>query len=47
MATDTYDHFAWGVLPELAIRVGIRQIELEREQARRATTLRGAAMAAG
>ena len=47
MAADTYDHFAWGVLPELAIRVGMRPIELEREQARRATTLRGAATAAG
>ena len=47
MAEDAFDHFAWGVLPELAIRVGMRPIELESEQARRATTLRGAATAAG
>ena len=47
MASDTFDHFAWGVLPELAIRIGMRPIELEREQARRAATLRGAATAAG
>jgi hypothetical protein len=47
MAADTFDHFAWGVLPELAIRVGARPIELEREQARRAATLRGAATIAG
>jgi hypothetical protein len=38
--TDTWDHFAWGVLPELAIRIGMRPIEFEREQARRAADLR-------
>ncbi|HEU0242888.1 MAG TPA: hypothetical protein VFQ75_03215 [Candidatus Limnocylindrales bacterium] len=41
MVSDTFDHFAWGVLPELAIRLGVRPIDLEREQARRAGTLRG------
>ena len=41
MATDGFDHFAWGVLPELAARVGRRPVELEREQARLAGVLRG------
>jgi hypothetical protein len=40
MTTDAFDHFAWGVLPELADRVGRRPVELEREQARLATELR-------
>ena len=40
MTADTFDHFAWGVLPELAIRLGVRPIELEREQAQRAQLLR-------
>lgn len=38
-----WDHFAWGVLPELAVRLGVRPIELELEQARRAADLRAAA----
>jgi len=41
MTTDTFDHFAWGVLPELADRTGRRPVELEREQARLAESLRG------
>lgn len=43
-ASDRFDHFAWGVTTELAIRVGRSPIELEREQARRARDL--AALAA-
>ena len=39
MATDAWDHFAWGVVPELAERLGVRPVELEREQARRAAAL--------
>jgi len=42
MTTDTFDHFAWGVLPELAARTGRRPVELEREQARLAAALRKA-----
>jgi hypothetical protein len=38
-----WDHFAWGVLPELAVRLGMRPVELELEQARRAADLRAAA----
>ena len=41
MAGDSFDHFAWGVLPELADRIGRRPVELEREQARLAGSLRG------
>lgn len=37
--TNGFDHFAWGVLPELASRTGHTPIEFEREQARRATEL--------
>jgi hypothetical protein len=40
MAADSFDHFAWGVLPELAERIGLRPVELEREQARLAAELR-------
>ena len=40
MTTDAFDHFAWGVLPELADRTGRRPVELEREQARLAADLR-------
>ena len=40
MTTDSFDHFAWGVLPELADRIGRRPVELEREQARLAAELR-------
>ena len=39
---DRFDHFAWGVLPELAARTGRSPIEFEREQARRAGDLRTA-----
>ena len=38
-----WDHFAWGVLPDIAGRLGITTIELEREQARRAAALSAAA----
>lgn len=38
-ALDRWDHFAWGVVPDLAGRLGIRPIELEREQVRRAGVL--------
>lgn len=38
--TDTFEHFAWGVTPELALRVGRTQAELEREQVSRAEVLR-------
>jgi hypothetical protein len=34
-----WDHFAWGVLPEIAGRLGIATIELERKQARRAQAM--------
>jgi len=36
---DRWEHFAWGVLPDLAGRLGVRPIELEREQVRRAGIL--------
>ena len=39
MAGDSFDHFAWGVLPELADRTRRRPVELEREQARLAAEL--------
>jgi hypothetical protein len=42
-ADDRWDHFAWGVLPDLAGRVGTTPRELEAEQARRAAALRTAA----
>lgn len=38
-AGDRWDHFAWGVLPDLAGRVGMTPRELEGEQARRASAL--------
>lgn len=38
-----WDHFAWGVLPDIAGQLGIATIELEREQARRAAALSYAA----
>lgn len=44
--TDTLEHFAWGVMPELAIRLGRKAGDLEREQAERADLLR-ALLAAG
>jgi hypothetical protein len=37
--TDTLEHFAWGVMPELAIRFGRKAGDLEREQAERAELL--------
>jgi hypothetical protein len=46
-ASDRFDHFAWGVLPELATRLGWSALELEREQARRSATLRAAAAGGG
>jgi len=41
--TGRWDHFAWGVLPDIAGRLGISTTELEREQARRAAALSDAA----
>jgi hypothetical protein len=38
-ASDRLDHFAWGVMPELAIRLGRKAGDLEREQAERAALL--------
>jgi hypothetical protein len=38
-----WDHFAWGVLAELGDRTGRAPLELEREQARRASALAAAA----
>ena len=38
-ANDRLEHFAWGIAPELAERIGVRPVELEREQARRAEIL--------
>ncbi len=38
-----YDHFAWGVLADLAGRTGMRPIDFEREQARRSGALAEAA----
>ena len=40
---DRLDHFAWGVMPELAIRLGWKAGDLEREQAERAALLAGLA----
>jgi hypothetical protein len=37
------DHFEWGVMPELAIRLGRKAGDLEREQAERAAILAGLA----
>ena len=45
-STDALEHFAWGVLPELAIRVGRKAGDLELDQAERAQLLR-ALVAAG
>jgi hypothetical protein len=38
-STNRFDHFAWGVLPELAIRLGRKAGDLERDQADRAALL--------
>ena len=40
-----YDHFAWGLVAELAGRIGGRPIAFEREQARRASVIAGATRA--
>jgi hypothetical protein len=37
--SDTLEHFAWGVMPELAIRLGRKAGDLEREQAERGEAL--------
>jgi hypothetical protein len=41
--TARFDHFAWGVLDELAGRTGRRPLDFEREQARRASAIAAAA----
>jgi hypothetical protein len=38
-AADRLDHFAWGVMPELAIRLGRKAGDLEREQRERSAIL--------
>jgi hypothetical protein len=38
--TDRLEHFAWGVMPELAMRLGRKAGDLERDQAERAAWLR-------
>jgi len=43
--TSRYDHFAWGLVAELAGRIGGRPIAFEREQARRASVIAGATRA--
>ena len=43
--TDRLEHFAWGIVGELAGRTGLRAVEFEREQARRASYLAGLAAA--
>ncbi len=43
--TDRLEHFAWGIVGELAGRTGLRAAEFEREQARRASYLAGLASA--
>jgi hypothetical protein len=42
---DTFEHFAWGVVPELAERAGIKAADFEVEQGRKAAYLRGLAAA--
>lgn len=42
---DRLEHFAWGIMPELAIRLGRKAGDLERDQAERAAVLRGLATA--
>lgn len=39
--TDSFEHFAWGVVPELAGRVGLRPGDFELEQRRRADYVAG------
>ncbi len=43
--TDTFEHFAWGVMPELAARTGRRPGDVERELERRVPHLRHLAAA--
>ena len=38
-ANSRFEHFAWGITAELADRIGMRPVDLEREQARRAERL--------
>lgn len=40
-STDRLEHFAWGIVGELAGRTGRRPVDFEREQARRASYLAG------
>ncbi len=42
-AADRLDHFEWGVMPELAIRLGRKAGDLEREQGERSSILAGLA----
>ena len=35
----SFDHFAWGVVPELGGRTGRRPVDFEREQAIRARSI--------
>lgn len=44
-ATGRFDHFAWGVIAELAARTGRRPIAFEREQAQRAAAITAATRA--
>jgi hypothetical protein len=39
-AEDRWDHFAWGLVPDLAGRAGLRPVEFERAQARASAALR-------
>jgi energy-coupling factor transporter ATP-binding protein EcfA2 len=39
--TDTFEDFAWGIVPELAERIGMKAGDFERERTRRADYLRG------
>ena len=41
-ANGRFEHFAWGITAELADRIGMRPVDVEREQARRAETLASA-----
>ena len=45
--TGRWDHFAWGVLPDIAGRLGVATIDLEREQAGRAAALSDAVTRGG
>ena len=41
--TDRLEHFAWGVMPELAVRLGRKAGDIEQDQAERAAILAGLA----